>query len=117
MSGNPTGQERINVIEIPVTAKPQRFSFWLANQTWVWKLYWLRPMSCWVIDICNMDGTVIVGGIPLVAGTDLLGQFQYTGAMTPGSMVIISDHRWPDETVGYDELGTVGHIYWAPRPG
>ena len=117
MSGNPTGQERINVIEIPVTSKPQRFSFWLANQTWVWKLYWLRPMSCWVIDICDFDGTVIIGGIPLVAGTDLLGQFQYTGAMTPGSMVIISDHRWPDETVGYDELGTVGHIYWAPRPG
>jgi hypothetical protein len=73
-------------------------------------------MGCWVIDICDVEGNVYIGGIPLVPGTDLLMQFQYTNVMSPGSMVVVSDHRWPDETIQYGELGIVGHVYWAPRP-
>jgi hypothetical protein len=99
------------VVEIPLTARPQTFSVVLEGVTYGIRLYWLVPADCWVINISDAAGNLLIGGVPLITGANLLTQYrQYVGP--PGQLLVISDHLPPDAVPNFTDLGVTGHLFY-----
>jgi len=62
---------------IPLTPQPQTFNISLLGTVYVITISWNRPASCWVMDMFTAQNVLIIGGIPLVTGCNLLEQFAY----------------------------------------
>lgn len=105
----------MNVVEIPVTARPQTFTVVLQGVMYMIRLYWLIPSQCWVFDIMNRDGSSLIMGVPLVTGSNLIGQFQY---IIKELLFVVSDHTGPtdlpDAVPDFTHLGITGHVYYRP---
>ena len=104
----------VNVLEVPLTSRPQVASVWLGDREFVLRLYWLEPAECWVIDLSDIYGNKLICGIPLVTGADLFEQFQYT-EVVGGRLVVMSTDRPPETVPGWGDLGVTGHVYWRAR--
>lgn len=102
----------MNVFEIPLSPHPQTFSIALGGVQYNWRLYWLMPAGCWVVNIADQTGSPIINGIPLVTGVNLLGQYGYT-AMGKATLFVRSDQQ-PDAVPDWNSLGTTGHLYYLP---
>jgi hypothetical protein len=101
------------VLEIPTRAAPLIFTVMLEGVTYSIQQYWLVPAQCWVWNISDNSGNLLIGGVPLITGTDLLGQFSdYVGP--PGQLLVISDPGPPGTVPGYTSLGQTGHVYYVP---
>lgn len=103
------------LVEIPMTPAPKNFSVVLGGIAYRWKLYWLVPAQCWVVDIGLEEGGRVICGIPLVTGGDLLGQFGYVGVGgddADAKLFVISDQLPPDTVPDFTHLGSTGHVYY-----
>ena len=69
----------------------------------------------WVLDIRDTNNNVIIGGIPLVTGADLLAQYGYKNIGGGGQLFVQSDSN-PDQVPTYTNLGQTSHLYWYPNP-
>lgn len=99
------------VVEVPLTPNPQTFSMWLgSNQYRMRLLYNDVDAGGWVLDIGTMDNVLLIGGIPLVTGCDLLGQFRY---MNFGGGLFVTTDSGAGEVPTYTGLGTTSHLYFA----
>jgi hypothetical protein len=101
------------VFEIPLTPRPQTFQVVLRGVTYSWRLYWLVPAECWVVNIADVTGAPIINGVPLLPGSNLLGQFGYVGI--GGALFVFTDHTGihQDDIPDYTHLGITGHLAWA----
>ena len=99
--------------EIPLTSVPQRFSISLNGVTYQLRSIWNDVAQVWVIDISDSSGVLIVGGIPLVCGADLLGQFTYLGI--DGVLIAQTDSD-PNLPPAFENLGVTGHLYFVTSP-
>jgi hypothetical protein len=106
------------VFEIPLNASPERFPIVLNGTTYTLVFQFRNPGlpgsgGTWVLDIGDSFGNAIVCGIPLITGTNLLGQYDYLGFA--GMMVVISDgEKYAAPT--FDNLGINSHVYWVIEP-
>lgn len=100
-----------NVYEIPLVAKPQRVQVLLSNIQYILTVMW-RAGSGWVMDIADQLGNPILQGVPLVTGTDLLGQYAHLGI---GGSLVVSTDGDPDAVPTYDNLGTESHLYFVVK--
>ena len=98
-----------SVYEIPLSGKPQQVQVLLANVQYLLTFIWRAGVG-WVLDLADVNGNAIVQGIPLVTGTDLLGQYRYLGI--GGSLVVNTDAA-PNAVPTYDNLGTSSHLYFV----
>lgn len=98
--------------EIPLQpSTPQRLTISLAGTTYTLVLHWCGPEAAWVMDMLDATGqTLIIGGIPLITGVDLLKQYAYMNL--GGSLVVQSDQE-PDAVPTFDSLGTTGHLFFV----
>jgi predicted Zn-dependent protease with MMP-like domain len=103
MSGTP--------VEIPLSGQNQTFPIVLGPVTYTLTFTWRDAMQTWCLDIADQYGNLIIGGIPLVTGVDLLGQYAYLGFA--GALVVQTDNA-PDVMPTFDNLGTTSHLYWIP---
>ncbi|MGU3663135.1 phage baseplate plug protein [Methylobacterium sp. A49B] len=110
MSGKPQ--------EIPMQPGNRMFSVELAGKSYLIRQTWndADPFSVgggtYYIDIGDAStSATLIAGLPLVPGSDLLGQFGYMEF--GGSLVVTSDHNSGDP-VTYDGLGTTSHLYFVP---
>jgi hypothetical protein len=96
--------------EIPLIPQAQQLLVALGGTTYQLTVRWNNQATIWVLDIADSSGNEIVTGIPLVTGTDLLGQFAYLNL--GGSLVAQTD---TDMTLPptYDDLGDTGHLYFV----
>lgn len=67
----------------------------------------------WVFDFADSSDNPIINGIPLVTGTDLLGQYGYKDV---GGAFIVQTDGAPDVPPVFDNLGTEGHLYYVTVP-
>lgn len=96
--------------EIPLTpATPQQLTVSLAGTQRRLTVRWCEPAAAWVLDVANVDGTVVLSGVPLVTGVDLLGQYGYLNL--GGSLVCQTDGD-PNAVPTFDNLGTISHLYF-----
>lgn len=98
------------VLRIPINARPQIFTIMLSGVLYTIRLYWLVPAECWVIDIMDSIRNPLVCGIPLITGTDLIGQFEYVGI--PGQLLVVSDQLPPETVPDFTHLGITGKVYY-----
>jgi hypothetical protein len=95
--------------EIPLTPDSQHFTITLAGVVYNLALTW-RSGTGWVLDIADTNDAPLVSGIPLVTGTDLLGQFGYLGI--GGKLIVLVDGDIAAVPT-YDNLGTEGKLYFV----
>lgn len=102
--------------EIPLSPRAQRFTIDLGGTTFTLYLRWNQYMGCWIMHFHDVNDQPLPGrglnGVPLVTGTDLLGQYRYLGigGGIPMIVMTIGPGRSPDE-VPTMNLGYDGHLF------
>ncbi len=100
------------IIEIPLGPEAQRFSITLGDN-----IYQMRVMyneageGCWNLDIGTQAGAILVAGIPLVTGINLLSQYAY---LEIGGGLYATTDRGAGETPTFAGLGITSHLYFLP---
>lgn len=96
--------------EVPLSANPQLFSISLGGAQYQINLQWNRFSQAWIIDISDSNKNLLVGGIPLVTGCDLLEQYAYLEI--GGSLFVQTDNN-ALEMPTFDNLGVNSHLYFV----
>ncbi|MCJ2012667.1 phage baseplate plug protein [Methylobacterium sp. J-076] len=95
---------------VPSTA--QRFVQDLGPKTYNFRLTWNDAgVGTWNLDIGDENQNLLVAGIPLVTGVDLLGQYRHLGF--PGGLVVTSDADTGDIPT-FDGLGVTSRVFFVP---
>ncbi|WP_414162888.1 phage baseplate plug protein [Superficieibacter sp. BNK-5] len=92
--------------EIGFTPDNQAFSIVIDGVSYQMRVVWREAF--WVLDIMDATGSLIIAGIPLIPGMDLLTQYKYLGLGF--SLFVICDiegQEYPTQ----DDLGTQSHLY------
>jgi hypothetical protein len=66
----------------------------------------------WILDLSDADGDLLVGGIPLVTGCDLLAPYPYLGI---GGRLIVATDGAVDAVPTYANLGLTCQVYYVPN--
>lgn len=99
------------LVRIPTVNRAARFSITLAGRLLRLRLtYNTADDAGWVLDIGDQAGAVLIAGIPLITGTDLLGQ--HTSLRLDGALFVLTD-RSTDEVPTYAGLGSTSHLYFV----
>lgn len=98
------------VSEIPAQpVLPQRLFVSLSGTTRQVTLRWCAPNASWILDVADQDGVLVLSGVPLITGADLLAQFEYLNI--GGSMVVQTDND-ADAVPTFANLGDLGHLFY-----
>jgi hypothetical protein len=95
--------------EVPLSPNPQSFEIALVGINYKVDLSWNAHSQNWNIDINDTLGSPIVQGIPLVAGADLLQQFEYLNF--GGALMVQSDSDL-SAPPAFSTLGITDHLYF-----
>jgi hypothetical protein len=98
---------------IPLINVAQQLTISLAGVTYSLTVKWNSSANCWVVDIGDQNGVLLVGAIALVTGTDLLGQYGY---LNFGGQLIAATDFNPDAPPTYSNLGTTGTVTFVTTP-
>lgn len=97
--------------EIPLkVGQPQALTITLGSDTYGLTVKWFDLAGVWVVDIADVDGNVLVAGIPLVTGADLLAQYRHLGFT--GGLWVGTDGD-PAALPTFANLGDTAHLYWV----
>jgi hypothetical protein len=96
--------------EIPTSPEAQTFSIALAGVTYQLTLVWNNMSNSWTLNIADSSLNPLVSGIALVANVDLLEPYAY---MNFGGMLIAQTDNNVTMPPTYDNLGSLGHIYFV----
>lgn len=100
------------IIEIPLTPRAQRFSITLGENVYQMRvMYNEAGEGCWNLDIGTQAGALLVAGIPLITGVNLLSQHAYLGF---GGGLYVTTDRGAGETPTFTGLGITSHLYFVP---
>ena len=73
---------------------------------------WSDPSQCWLLDISDVDNSLIVGSIPMVTGADLLEQYRYLGFV--GSLFAYTTQGPADTVPTLAGLGITSQVAYFP---
>lgn len=100
------------VVEVPLSPQAQRFSITLAGIVYRMRVtYNDVTEGGWTLDIGDNTGALIVAGLPMVTGIDLLAQHRHLGIF--GRLFVTTD-RGAGETPTFDGLGLTSHLFFVP---
>ncbi len=98
------------VVEIPLSPEAQKFAIALAGITYRMRLtYNTAAEGSWILDIGTADGALLIAGLPLVTGIDLLEQHAHLGL--GGSLYAVTNDDTDAPT--YPGLGVTSHLYFV----
>lgn len=66
--------------------------------------------GCWILDVADADRNLILAGVPMVSGVDLLAPYRYLGFT--GSLLVTTD-RGAGEVPKFDDFGAVAHLFYV----
>lgn len=95
--------------QIPLSAKPQKFSIQLAGTTYLFTVRWNSVATCWILDIQDQNGVDLIMGIPMITGRDLLEP--YPDLRFGGALIVQTDGD-SDAVPTYANLGGAGKLYF-----
>lgn len=99
-----------NAYIIPLTpGENQEFDIPLNGVTYHLKFRWSNAQQCWSMDIEDSQRNLILPGVPLITGCDLLEQFDYLGLK--GAFVVQSTNN-PDLVPSFSTLGDTGNLFF-----
>lgn len=92
--------------EIPLSPNSQSFNITLAGVDYQMRVVWRGV--CWFLDLMDIAGNLIIGGIPLITGADLLAQYTYLNLGF--SLYVACDDPASENPTQFD-LGIKSHLY------
>lgn len=99
---------------IPTVPQAQQLQITLGAVAYNLTFRWNVPNLSWMMDIADQDNNLILSGIPLVTGADLLSPFEYLeigGSFDAGQLrAQTSSNTFVPPT--FVNLGTDGNLYW-----
>lgn len=99
--------------EIPLTPQPQRFSVFLGKAQWFMVLRWNHQIGHWSLDFYNSKQELVLAGLLLTTGVDLLAQHQHHGF---GGSLIAQSSSDPLAPPDFENLGTKAHLIFVYDP-
>lgn len=98
------------MLKIPLTTGAQTFSILLGEKFCTFTLIYRNAKvgSAWYLDIRADNGDLLLQGVPVICGVDLLEQHAYRGlgkltAKIGGAV---------DKTPTYEDMGAELELYW-----
>ncbi|EBU1222846.1 hypothetical protein CMS32_22630, partial [Salmonella enterica] len=91
----------MQVNEIPLSPDNQQFRVLLGGTTYTLRIIW-RDAAGWIMDVMDSSGAVLLSGVPLVTGVNLLQQYPQSGI--DGELVVVTDKGAPEDPTK-DNLG------------
>lgn len=96
--------------EIPTQPAPQRMTIQLSGVIYVIVMTWNEPLGHWVMDFLDERDVLLLAGVPVVSGCDLLGQYRHLGF--GGSLIAQTDGN-ADAPPTFENLGVTGRLYYV----
>ena len=101
----------MNYYEIPLTPTQQTFKVTLSGTVYAMTLQYLNvDGGGWILSIADATGALIIGGIPLVTGVNLLEAYGYLGF---AGGLWVQTKGDPDAVPTYGNLGIEAKLYWV----
>lgn len=101
--------------EVPLTPQDQKFAIALGGKTYNLTVAWNNaPTGGWVLNIADENNVMLVAGIPLVTGADLLAQYEY---LNFGGKLLVQTDYAAFATPDFNNLGTQSHLYFFVDDG
>lgn len=97
----------MSVFEIPLSARPEKFDIEIAGQQFVMRTHFNVPMDRWTIDIGKSESEWIIRNLALVAGQNLLEQYEH---LNLGFGLHIFVDGEPTGEATFDNLGSDAHL-------
>lgn len=88
-----------------------KFSIQLKGVSYNMAYHWNTPSNCWLMDIADANGNLLVGSVPLVTGADLLGQFSY---LNIGGALLAQTSNDANAVPTYANFGLEGNLFFIP---
>jgi uncharacterized protein DUF6983 len=95
---------------IPLKPIPQRISIRLGDNDYHIQTKWNKYLPAWVMDLSDVDNTLIAGGIALVTGVDLIAHLAYLDL----NMQLFVRDSSGDAVPGHGDLGATSFLYYVP---
>lgn len=96
---------------IPLLPQAQKFTIALAGTVYNMRVtYNAAAEGGWTLDIGDANGAVLIAGIPLVTGADLLQQHRHLGI--GGSLFVTTDRNTGDVPT-FDGLGVTSQLHFV----
>jgi hypothetical protein len=74
------------------------------------KFSWNNRDTCWLLDIYNINGNVLIGGVKLVVNYELISHHKVTGM--PSGKLVLFDTSLTGDPCLFDDLGTRCVLYY-----
>lgn len=103
----------MTTVEVPLQPMQQTLTTTLGGQQLHLRVTWNDVASVWLLDIADANSVPLVSGVAVVAGADLLEQFEYLGL--GGALVALTDGD-ANTPPTFDNLGLNGHLYFVSTP-
>ncbi len=100
--------------EIPLSSQPQTMTIALGGITYSLRFGFADTNDDgggWFMDIADAAGVMLVAGIALVTGANLLAPYDYLGI--PGRLWVVADDD-PATVPTFLGLGTTSHLLFEP---
>ena len=94
------------VSEITLLPENQKFSISLAGTAFQMSVVWRAEF--WCLDLMDGSGAMIITGIPMITGYDLLTQYRHLNLGF--SLFVVCDIEGQKNPTQYD-LGLTSHLY------
>lgn len=92
--------------EIPISPDNQQFSYAVNGLSYQFRFIWRGTF--WVIDISDSKGELIIGGIPMIPGADLLEQHAHLGL---GFALLVQCDDPGQDYPTENDIGLSSHLY------
>ncbi|MGJ8524100.1 hypothetical protein R84981_002818 [Carnimonas sp. R-84981] len=92
--------------EIQLTPNNQQFAVVLGGVSYVFRINWRETF--WALDILDRNQRLMIGGIPMVTGADLLQQHRYLGF---GFELRVGSDDPAQPSPSKENLGYTTHLY------
>lgn len=92
-------------LEIPVRSDIPSYEFKtdLENVLYNFSIRWNERMATWIMDIGDEQGVIIVGGIPLLTGINILGP--YKNELLPPGLFVVYDETGENRNPTRENFG------------
>ena len=95
--------------EIPFRSQPQTFTIALVGVLYRLSTRWCAATDSWLLDIYGQDELPLLLGVPLITGTDLLGQYKHLGI---GGSIVVQTLGNVERVPGFADLGASGLVFF-----
>lgn len=96
--------------EIPLSPTPQTFGITLAEIDYVLTFRWNQASRCWKLDIADLNLNLLVSGLAIITGADILTQFAY---LDIGGQIIAQTSHDTFAVPTFANLGDLGKVYFV----